>query len=142
MKVSHIESMVRSTIWRIMGVLVLGIITYAFTGSWMQTTIITFAHHGAFLFIYYAHERMWIWIKRRRPYGLLSKYSKFFRPLFYEIILGHCVLGLITLAVTGSWLAVSIITPTYILNKLWMYVVFDKVWEKLRASRIAKKELK
>ena len=52
------------------------------------------------------------------------------------------MLGLITLAVTGSWLAVSIITPTYILNKLWMYVVFDKVWEKLRASRIAKKELK
>jgi len=135
-KVSRMESMLKSAIWRVIGIIVLGVITYVFTGSWMQTTIITFAHHGAFLLIYYLHERLWIWIKQTRHLCYISRHSKVFRPILYEIILGHLVLGLITLAVTGSWLAVSLITPTYILNKLWMYVVFDKLWESKIISRL------
>jgi len=133
-------SAAKSVVWRVMGVVILGAITYGFTGSWMQTGAITFIHHGAFLLIYYLHERAWIWLKRTRPLGYLSVHRAFFRPVFYEIILGHLVLGLITLCVTGSWLAVSLITPTYILNKLWVYVVFDKLWEKGRVARFINKE--
>jgi len=126
---SHKKSVLKSIVWRILGVLVLGLITYVFTRSWIQTTAITFIHHATFLLVYYLHERMWVWIaaRKHRFQHLYSKRSVY-RPLIYEIFLGHVILGLITFLVTGSWLAVSIITPVYILNKLWIYVVYDRIW--------------
>ena len=128
--------MLKSAVWRILGILILGLITYAFTGSWVQTTAITFIHHAAFLVIYYLHERMWIWISTRTRLAGFYRKRKLFRPLIYEILLGHIVLGLITLIVTGSWLAVSVITPVYILNKLWIYVLYDKVWGRAKDGEV------
>jgi uncharacterized membrane protein len=123
-KESRLRSIAKSIIWRLLGVLVLAIVTYAFTRSLIQTGLITFIHHFAFIFIYYFHERAWLkvnWSEKRK---------KWVRPFTYEIILGHLVLGLITLAVTGSWLNVSLITITYIENKLWIYAAYDWVWNK------------
>ena len=37
-----------------MGVLILGAVTYAYTRHWVQTSIITFLHHGIFLFVFWA----------------------------------------------------------------------------------------
>ena len=121
---SHRKSMLKSVIWRLLGIFVLAIVTYVFTRSLVQTGLITFLHHGAFLIIYYLHERVWFKIHR-----IQGKKRRMLRAFTYEIILGHCVLGLITLLVTGSWTKVTLITITYIENKLWMYLVYDWIWE-------------
>jgi len=118
--------MLKSAIWRVLGVLILGTVTYGFTGSWAQTTAITFIHHGIFLMVYYLHERAWLKVR-----GKLLRWKWWIRPLTYEIILGHLILGLISLAVTGSWAQVTLITIVYIENKLWIYMVYDWIWKKI-----------
>lgn len=127
-KESHKRSILRSIIWRLMGVGILAGITWLFTRSLIQTTAITFLHHGMFLIIYYLHERLWQWIGDR----VTGKRRSVLRALLYEIVLGHCVLGLISLLVTGSWSKVTWITITYIENKLWIYIVYDWLWKKIK----------
>jgi uncharacterized membrane protein len=117
-------------LWRLIGVLVLAVITYAFTGSIIQMAIITCAHHFAFILIYYIHERAWL-----RVHRIQGKTRRILRVFTYEILLGHCVLGLISLVVTGSWTDVTLITITYIENKLWMYFVYDWVWDEKVSER-------
>lgn len=119
------RSMTKSLIWRGMGVVILAMVTYAFTGSLIQTALITFIHHFLFIWIYYFHERAWLkvnWPDTRKKWA---------KPFTYEIILGHCVLGFISLMVTGSWSKVTWITITYIENKLWIYVVYEWLWKKV-----------
>lgn len=116
--------MVRSALWRIMGVIILAIITFAFTRNLITTGIITFVHHFMFLWIYYLHERLWQRIK------LTGKKRKILRAFTYEIILGHCVLGIISFIFTGSWTTVGWITIVYIENKLWIYYVYDWLWDR------------
>ncbi len=127
----HRRSILKSIIWRILGVVVLAIITYLVTGNLIQTGLITAIHHFSFVFIYYGHERFWIWIGDR----VIGKKRYVLRMLLYEIVLGNLVLGSITFLVTGSWLAVSLITPIYIVNKVWMYIVYDKIWERIKWGR-------
>ena len=119
------RSMTKSLIWRGMGVVILAMVTYAFTGSLIQTGLITFIHHFLFIWIYYFHERAWLkvnWPDTRKKWA---------KPFTYEIILGHCVLGFISLMVTGSWSKVTWITITYIENKLWIYIVYEWLWKKV-----------
>lgn len=125
---THKRSIVRSIIWRLLGVVVLAIVTWMFTRSWIQTGLITFIHHGMFLVIYYLHERLWQLIGDR----ITGRKRSILRTFFYEIVLGHCVLGLISLFVTSSWLTVTWITVTYIENKLWMYYAYDWLWKKVK----------
>jgi len=122
----HIRSIVRSIIWRLLGVAVLAIITYAITRSWIQTGLITVIHHASFLIIYYVHERVWC-----RNTSCKGRKRKILRAFTYEIVLGHLVLGTITLLVTGSWLSVSLVTIVYIENKLWIYYLYDYVWDRI-----------
>ncbi len=122
--VSRRRSMAKSLLWRIIGIIILAIITYVFTESLIQTGLITFLHHFAFIFIYYLHERAWLRVRR-----VQGRKRMILRAFTYEIILGHCVLGLISLIVTGSWTTVTLITITYIENKLWMYVIYDWLWD-------------
>ncbi len=128
MKEEKIRSAVKSIIWRLLGVIVLATVTYLVTGNWIQTGLITIIHHASFLLIYYGHERFWLWVGDR----LTGRKRIICKVILYEIVLGHLVLGSITLLITGSWLAVSLITPIYIFNKVWMYVVYDKIWEKIK----------
>lgn len=123
----HLRSATKSVIWRLLGIIILAFITYIFTHSWIQTGLITFLHHFAFIFIYYLHERVWLKVHR-----IQGKWRAGLRAFTYEIILGHCVLGLISLLVTGSWTKVTLITITYIENKLWIYVVYDWLWNKYK----------
>ena len=124
------KSFLKSAIWRVWGVIFLAMVTYAVTGNLITTTAITFVHHFMFLWIYYFHERAWFRVKNET----ILKYKKWIRPFTYEIILGNMVLGTISWIFTGSWTAVTLITLTYIGNKLWMYVVYDYLWE-LRNKR-------
>ena len=125
---THTRSITKSIIWRVLGIIILATITYAFTKNLIQTTGITLVHHAMFLVIFYLHERLWLVISRKSQW--LDKWKKFFRPFTYEIILGHIVLGLISLAFTSSWTTVTLITFTYIWNKIWIYYVYDWLWRK------------
>ena len=127
MNETHARSMTKSILWRIMGVLVLALVTYYYTRSLIQTTLITFLHHFSFIFIYYFHERAWL-----RNTSITGNKRVILRVFTYEIILGHCVLGLISLLILGSWTNVTWITITYIENKIWMYYVYDWIWSKTK----------
>ena len=53
------RSWVKSLIWRVAGIFILGGITYAFTRNWAETTWITMIFHIIRTGLYYCHERMW-----------------------------------------------------------------------------------
>ncbi|MFA6097554.1 MAG: DUF2061 domain-containing protein [Candidatus Paceibacterota bacterium] len=54
------RSWVKSIAWRIIGIFLLGYITYLVTGNSEQTTTITVLFHGIRVIMYYYHERLWL----------------------------------------------------------------------------------
>jgi len=124
---SHRSSVSKSVVWRIMGVFVLGAVTYFFTRHWVITTAITLVHHATFVVVFYLHERAWM--RAGRPTGKARNVAK---ALTYEIILGMGIGGLIVLAFTGQWSKVTAITGTYTAIKLVMYYLYDRMWKETR----------
>lgn len=53
------RSWIKSLIWRAIGVVILGGITWLITHSWEQTSVITIVFHSIRLALYYFHERAW-----------------------------------------------------------------------------------
>ncbi len=135
---SRKRSMTRSVIWRIFGILFLATVTYIFTKSWITTSLVTVLHHGIFIFVYYAQERMWVNTSFLRD----SKFKPFARIAFYEIILGNLILGAITLILTGSLHTMTAITLTYTFNKYWFFYLYDWVWTKIEWEAIEMMPLK
>lgn len=60
---TKLRSWTKSIVWRIIGIFLLGGITYLIIGNWEATTIITLTFHGIRLVLYYYHERVWGKIK-------------------------------------------------------------------------------
>ena len=120
---SHVRSGMKSLIWRLMGVCVLALITYLFTRSWIQTSLVTFIHHGVFLFVFYAHERFWVWM------NWTSRWRHIVKMFTYETLLGNFILDLITYLITGDVRKMTYITLTYIGTKHIMYILYDYVWD-------------
>lgn len=116
--ISRKTSMLKSIIWRIIGVIILATITYLFTRRWITTTYITLTHHATFLLVYYLHERFWI--KVGKP---LSK----IKPFTYEVVLGMGIGGAIVYLYTGSFPMVTGITGTYTLVKIVTYYFYDRL---------------
>ncbi len=123
---SHIKSILKSIIWRIVGVFWLAMITWLVTRSLIKMTLVTFIHHGIFLIVFYLHERIWVFSKIR------PKVKCAIKAITYEILLGNIILGLITYFVTDSVKEMSIVTLTYIQSKLILYYFYDIYWEKLK----------
>lgn len=123
---SHKSSIIKSIVWRIIGVFVLAAVAYFFTRKWMTTTLITIVHHLTFLLVFYCHERAWL--KIRKPSGGRRHIVK---AIVYEIILGMGLGGLIVYLFTGQWKKVSQITPVYTTIKLVMYYFNEKVWSRI-----------
>jgi len=124
---TRIKSMVKSIVWRLLGIGILALITYIITESWITTSLITFFHHLAFLFIYYFHERAWLRVRNVK----ILRWKRWIKPITYELVLGHLVLGIISLIFTGSWLETTLITIIYIENKLWIYIIYDWIWDRI-----------
>jgi len=124
----HSRSLIKSIIWRILGVITLALVTFIFTRSWVQTGLITLFHHLSFIIIYYLHERLWIKIGDR----IQGKTREILRVFLYEIVLGHCVLGLISLIVTSSWTKVTLVSIIYIETRVICYIVYDWLWSKIK----------
>lgn len=126
-----IRSGLKSIIWRIAGVIILATITYAYTHKWIQTGLITVIHHGVFLFVFYFHERFWIWLENRN--NEFNKLAKSLWKMFtYETVCGNLILGTITYLITGSWKAMTAITLTYIGFKHFCYVFNEFIWNKIK----------
>ena len=121
-KDTHKRSMLKSFIWRIMGVIVLATVTWFFTRNLITVGLVTFIHHATFLLVFYLHERAWGNVR--------GKWKHYIKSFTYEVILGMGLGGLIVLLVTESWSKVGQITLTYTAIKLIMYVIYDKIWEK------------
>ena len=125
---TRIRSASKSIVWRVIGVFILAIVTFFYTRNWIQVSWITFLHHGIFLCIYFYHERFWIWIGNR----IRGKKRYILKTILYEIILGQGILGLISYIVTGNLQCATKITITYIFIKVWIYIIHDRIWEKIR----------
>lgn len=125
------RSATKSILWRIMGVVILATITYAYTREWMQTGAITFLHHSIFLWVFYFHER--IWLKIKHPVNLIGRsIAKMFT---YETLLGNIILGTITYCITGSWKQMTAITLTYIGTKHICYIFNEFIWKRIRRGQ-------
>ena len=60
---THIRSWVKSIVWRIAGFVILGVISYIFTGKWSESLLISGWFNGIRFLLYFVHERMWLKIK-------------------------------------------------------------------------------
>ncbi|MBU1862648.1 MAG: DUF2061 domain-containing protein [Candidatus Omnitrophica bacterium] len=56
---TRIRSLVKSIVWRVTGIILLGVIAYWVTGNLKEMTIITVIFHGIRVIMYYYHERAW-----------------------------------------------------------------------------------
>lgn len=121
---SHFRSGTKSIVWRITGVFILAVITYAFTRHWIQTGLITFIHHGIFLIVFYLHERFWLRFPIKQYFT-----QSVVKVITYETFLGNVILGTITYLVTGSIKQMTAITLTYISIKHIVYVINEYVWK-------------
>lgn len=131
MQETHIRSSSKSIIWRIVGIFILGIVTYAYTRRWVQTGLITFIHHAVFLLVFYLHERIWLKMK----WGSLLQRS-IFKMFTYETLCGNIILGIITYAVTGNMKQMTAITLTYIGIKHLVYVWNEFIWDKIKWHKV------
>lgn len=120
------RSVIKSIIWRIVGVILLAAVTYFYTRKLFTTSWITFMHHGVFLFVFFAHERFWLHV------DITGFKRKLLKMLTYETILGNFILGIITLAITGDIQKMTQITVTYIAIKHSIYIFNEFIWDKIK----------
>ena len=75
MRDTKIRSWAKAFTWRVVGIIILGWITWLFTKDWGETTIITVTFHSIRLILYYVHERLWEKIRWGR-HDILRKDSE------------------------------------------------------------------
>lgn len=89
------RSWVKSFTWRIMGIFILSVLTYAVTGSWQQATLITIIFHALRVVLYWVHERVWEHI----DWGRSGKGSKAWLWFWLAIL----ILSFVILALPLKW---------------------------------------
>jgi len=56
---SWVRSWTKSFTWRVIGIVILILLSYFITGSWVEASLITFVFHGIRVVLYVLHERAW-----------------------------------------------------------------------------------
>ena len=133
MSETRVRSTFKSLIWRMCGIIILAIITYAYTRKWITTGLITVIHHGVFLVVFYVHERLWLRIKWIQN----LMYRSLFKMFTYETVCGNIILGTITYLVTGDWRQMTSITLTYIGFKHICYIFNEFIWDRIKIGKIS-----
>ena len=131
-KETRLRSSSKSILWRVLGILILATVTFAYTRRWITTGLITIIHHGVFLLVYYCHERLWLKIKRIQN----LTHRSLLKMLTYETLCGNVILGTISYIVTGSWKQMTAITLTYIGIKHVCYVFNEFAWDRIKRGKI------
>lgn len=121
----------KSFIWRVLGVLILAAVSFYYIKEWIQVGWIVFLHHATFLVVFYLHERFWLHVDWNGIFGNMAMRSCM-KCITYETILGNFILGIITLAITGSVQQMTYITLTYIGIKHAVFVVNEFVWKRIK----------
>jgi len=70
---THGRAWLKSLIWRLMGIVILGAISWIITHDWKEMTSITILFHGIRMLLYYVHERIWnrvTWGRIRHPLSI------------------------------------------------------------------------
>ena len=125
---TRVRSLVKGTIYRIISVVTIAIITYLYTKDLMTVTLVTFFSNAVFLLVFYIHERIWLKIKR-----LEGKLARSIAKMFtYITVCGIVIMSIITYLVTGSLEAMTGITLTYVLIKHIMYIFNELLWYKIK----------
>ena len=65
---------IKSLVWRIVGIVILGIISWLITDSWKEMSLITILFHSIRVILYYFHERAWErvnWGRIQHPLSIL-----------------------------------------------------------------------
>lgn len=71
---THSRAWVKSIIWRLVGIVILGGISWAITHSWREMSLITILFHSIRVVLYYLHERIWErihWGRIKHPLSVL-----------------------------------------------------------------------
>lgn len=69
------RSVVKSLTWRVVGIVILGAVTYAFTGNAAASAGVTLIFNAIRLVLYYWHERIWERVEWGRIRHPLSHYQ-------------------------------------------------------------------
>ena len=69
---THSRAWIKSIVWRILGIFILGSISWIITHSWKEMSLITIVFHSIRVILYYFHERVWERIKWGRVMHPLS----------------------------------------------------------------------
>ena len=64
---SHLRSLAKALSWRLLGTLSTATVAYFVTGELETAAIIGGVEFVLKFFIYYAHERVWVWLSWRTP---------------------------------------------------------------------------
>lgn len=88
---THARAWVKSLVWRMLGIVILGSISWIITHSWKEMTIITVFFHSVRVILYYLHERLWekiSWGRVKHPLSILPV-KKELAPEDLKIIQGQ-----------------------------------------------------
>jgi len=72
---THTRALAKSISWRVLAVVVLGIISWVVTRSLIKVGMITLIYNLIQIFLYYIHERVWDMIKWGRVKHPLSEFD-------------------------------------------------------------------
>ena len=71
---THTRAWIKSIVWRIFGIAILGGISWMITHSWREMSLITILFHSIRVVLYYVHERIWEriqWGRIKHPLSVL-----------------------------------------------------------------------
>jgi uncharacterized membrane protein len=71
---THTRAWLKSIVWRLFGIVILGAISWSITHSWKEMSLITIFFHSIRVVLYYLHERIWDrihWGKIKHPLSVL-----------------------------------------------------------------------
>lgn len=71
---THTRAWIKSIVWRIFGIAILGGISWIVTRSWKEMSLITILFHSIRVVLYYVHERIWEriqWGRIKHPLSVL-----------------------------------------------------------------------
>ncbi len=125
MRESHLRSILKGFSWRITATLTLICIVYFVDGNISAALQVGFLEFLIKLFIYYAHERLWIrYLKDAKQTPKISLY----KTISWRIVASFTSLLIVT-SILDSGSAASIIVTIEFFAKFAIYFLHERLWQ-------------